>query len=669
MKRNGKQSTNLVGAALEYSDGGSRLSIVFLCIVSLLCAACNVAVPILQKTILENLDVATDEYLWLLAGVGVAGCVLLMLENFINISIMIHFRRELESAMESSLAYKEQPLLREKGVGTFAAAVTGDSEQLSRVLAASWFSIVFNLLGAIVSIVISARWNHYFLIITSVAYVVILVIIFVFNRISVHYFRKEKMISYSLGAKIREMVDTHQSIMSYSNYMDYQETFKVDLDERGNCAKASERATAAGASLVKLVKMVSLVVFFFVAVYELRAMKTLEEKYAAFPVFVALVSFFETIFAPIATLNTTYNYASKFRAFYDPYKGVVAHEGIGEIPANLAMELHHIGLIEDGVLVLDNIDFQLDKIYGVVGLEGEPKVKLLSYLRGEDYPPQGHIGLGGARIFEIEKNLRLSLLTFNPSPNEVFGSGLEFNITLGKQLLSDEEYEEKKNTYFQSVEEFFHLLDAGKIFTHWKSKSLVAMILNDFFAIDERLYRSKNVQNDVYSRFEAIKDRKQFIEEIGASIFAKKYAKRSRYDYLVHTLNLYSLDSRSFGVSGKRLPDSERSLLLLARFLLPETENPFVLIDPLEHLPIDSYKNALHAVKDATRGRKGLILCQDIDALKTWTDEVILFQDGIVVDHASHTKLLNRCKPYQKLCAQYGLSPRAKKKPAAKNEE
>ena len=657
-----KKSHSIFGVALEYADGISKGSIFLLSLVSLLCAACNVLVPVIQKDILQSLDRTSDSYLWLLGVVAVVGCVFLMLENFINISIMMRFRRELESAMESSLAFKEQPILTEKGVGVFSASVTGDSEQLARVLAAGWFSIIFNIIGAIVSIIISATWELYFMIIVVIAYVLILIVIFSFSRLSASYFRKEKTVSYSIAAKIREMCDTHRSIMTYGEYLEFQDTFKVELDQRARYANASERAAAAGASLVKLIRMIAVVVYFFFAVYALREMTDAKERLEAFPTVVALVSSFETIFAPVAALNNTYNLAAKFRAFYDPYLEVVSHEGIGEFPSSLDLEVHDVSLIENGEVILGNVDFKLDKVYGLVGLEGKGKASFLSYLRGETYPVDGHIALGGARIYEIEKNLRLGLLIFNATANETFGSGLEFNITLGKKIVPDEEYESLKENYIRDLENFFHIVDKGELFKKFKHKSLTCKILGDFFGIDDRLYHDKSLQNEVLSRFSSIENREEFVHTIGASMFARRYAKLSRYQYLVHTLGLVGLEGRTFGASGKNLTESERGLLLLARFLLPETDNPFILVDPFEHLPVESHKVAIKVVKEATAGRKGLIISQDPDALKTWTDEIIVFQHGHIVDCASHAKLLNRCKPYQTLCAHYGLAPKARKK-------
>ena len=660
MKRNGKYATNLVGVAHEYSDGITKTQIVLLSIVSLLCAVCNVAGPIVQKQILSHLDASSDIYLWLFLAVTVAGAVLLVFENFLNIAIMMRFRRELESAMESSLAFKEQVLLAEKGVGVFAASITGDSEQLSRVLGAGWFSIVFNLLGAIVSIIISATWELFFLLIASIAYLLILVIIYVFNRISVHYFRLEKEVTYVIGAKIREMVDCHRSIMAYGSYLGYQDTLKEELDARERYVRASERASAIGSSLIKLVQGLALAVFFFMVVYELRGIPNFEERSEYFPTVVALVSFFGTIFAPISALNTTYNNASKFRAFYEPFKGVVEHEGFGELPSTLDMKLCHVSSIVDHTLVLQDIDVRLDRIYGVVGLEGEGKAELLSYLRGESFPPTGHIELGGARIAEIEKSLRLSVLTFNPSHNEVFGGDLEYNVALGKPLLNDREYEEKKQEYFEKLSRFFSHCDQGNVFSHGKAKGIAREILKDFFSIDERLFRAKSLQNEIVSLFKGVENRKKFIATVGNSIFATKYAKRSRYRRLVDQLDLTALESRPFGVSGRKLPDSERALVLLARFLLPETDNPFVLIDPLEHLPPDSYKAAIKAIKEATVSREGLIFSPDINALASLSDEILFFEEGTLVEHASHSKLLQKSKEYQKLCAELGLKVKKK---------
>lgn len=648
MKPNKKKSRTLIGAALRHSDGLSKFAIASLCIVSLACAACNVLLPILQKQILEKLDSTNDSQLWVLLAVSVAGCLFLMLENFLNISIMMRFRREMESAMEFSLAYKEQPLLNEKGVGVYSASILGDSEQIARVLAASWFSIIFNLAGAIVSIVISATWKHYFLFIAMVAYALILLIIFFSATVSAKYFRKEREISYVLGAKIREMVDTNRSIMMYGSYLDFQQRFAPELAERERCVKHYERAAALSTSLIRMVQMLAVAVFFFFAVYELRQMPDDSARLAEFPVIVALVSYFETIFVPVGALNTTVINASKFRAFYSSYREVVAQDTFGEIPENLHLKIHSLNVIESGLIYFSNFDLDVDQIYGVVGMEREYKAKLISYLRGETYPPDGHIELGGARIYEIEKNLRLTVLTFNSTMNEVFGEGLEYNIAFGKKLLKDAEYDAKKEEYFESLRTFFANIDDQTALKR-KNLPLTYGVFHDFFALDTHFHRSISLQKRLLFQFGQIKDREAFIQTIGASAFAKKYARRSRYERIVREFNLDDLELRDFGVGGRKLLEQERALLLLGRFLLPETGNPFVLVDPLDHLPLHNQKAAIKLLKEATKNRGGIIFDSDLEALRGISDEIVYFEEGYMQAKGTHAQLMRKCQPYHDL--------------------
>lgn len=644
-----KQPKHLVGVALKYSDGFSKRAIVFLCIISFLCATCNVLLPILEKRVLEHLDLTTDIELWQLLGISILGCVFLMLENFLNIAILMRFRRELESAMEFSLAYKEQPMLQEKGVGVYSSAILGDSEQIGRVLAAGWFSIIFNLVGAIVAIVISATWKHYFLFVAMVSYALILIIIGVCSTLTARYARKEREISYVLGAKVREMVDTNRAIMTYGSYLQFQERFAPELKERERWVNASERAAALSTSMIRMIQMVAVAVFFFFATYELRGISDPSARAATYPTLIALVSYLETIFVPVGALNTTAMNASRFYAFYSSYQDVVAEkDGFGELPENLSMRIHALNVIDNGLVYLSNFGFDVDQVYGIVGMDGEYKTKLVSFLRGESYPPDGHIELGGARIYEIEKNLRLSLLTFNSASNEIYGEGLEFNLTLGKTLLNDAEFERTREEYFASLRTFFDNVDHHTALRH-KNKPLTHSVFRDFFALDMRQNRSITVQNDLLLKFEQVKERENFIQTVGASIFASKYARRSRYDKIVRDLGLESYELRDFGVSGRKLLAQDRALLILGRFLLMETENPFVLIDIMGNLPLHSQKAALKHLKEALHDRRGIIFESNLDALHTLSDSIVYFEEGYIRAIGPHSQLMRKCKPYHDL--------------------
>ena len=646
--------------AFRYGDSISKLEMVALCFVSALCAACNVLLPYLQKLILESIgpDSGDNFLLWVYLGVGVGGAIALAFENFINVAIMMRLRRSLERAMLYSITYKEQPLLQEKGVGVFASTAVGDAEQLSRVLAAGWFSILFNLIGAVVSIVISATWNQYFLFIVLIAYLLVLIVIYVFNGISVYYFRKEKVLGYTLIHHVRESVESHRSIMSYGSYDGYQQNLKKDFLLRRKYYSMSENMTNLASALIKLIQAVALAVFFFFAVMELRS----GEALAQYPVLVALVSYFATIFAPIATINATYNNAIKFRAFYDPFTDIVRFPGLGLLPANLDMRVIGVETIQNTVLILGGIDIDFDKVYGVIGLHGESKAALLSYLRGETKPEIGSVRLSGIPIHEIEKNLRLSLFSINPSRNEIFENGLEFNVTLGKPLLDNQTYEEKKREYFDFLRRFFDLIDAGCSFSKKKDGLIINEVIRDFYSLDSHLRGDRFVRDSVIAAFASVEDREEFIASVGNSIFSKKYAKRSRYEKILAELSLYSLENRAFGYGGKTLLESERALILLARFLLPENQNPFLLLSPLEHVPFEIYSSAVALIRAMTKGRKGLIIMPDLEAMRTLCDEFIVMEGGHIIERGKHANLVRRKTKYAKIYAEARKPVRVDKK-------
>ena len=651
-------------AAYRYGDGISKLEMVLLCFVSALCATCNVLLPYFQKVILESIgqDSGDNTLLWVYLLIGIGGAVALAFENFINVAIMMRLRRGLERAMLYSLTYKEQPIIQEKGIGVFASTAVGDAEQLSRVLAAGWFSILFNLIGAIVSIIISATWNQYFLVIVLVAYLLVLIVIYIFNGISVHYFRKEKVLSYTIIHHVRESVESHRSIMAYGSYDAYQQNMKPDFLLRRKYFSKAENMANLSTALIRLIQAVALAIFFFFAVAELRNQQTTGQQGLTYPVLVALVSYFATIFAPIASINTTYNNAIKFRAFYDPFRDIIRFPGLGILPQNLDVRVIGVEAIQNTVLILDGIDIDFDKIYGVLGLHGESKAALLSYLRGESIPETGKVRLAGIPLHEIEKNLRLSLFSVNPTAAEVFEQGLEYNVTMGKPLLSDRDYKAKKTEYFDFLRHFFERIDNGCAFTRKKDRVIIEEIVRDFYSFDSGLRKSKFIRDSVIAAFSAVEDREEFIATVGNSVFSKKYAKRTRYERILAELSLYSLENREFGMAGKKLLESERALVLLARFLLPENDNPFLLLSPLEHVPVEVYVSAIELIKALTKGRKGLVIMPDLDGMRAICDEFLVMEGGNIVERGKHVNLIRRKTIYAKIYAEANKHPRTEKK-------
>ena len=636
-----RKSSGILKAVHAFSSGKTRFSIALLCIVSFVCALSNVLLPILQKVLLEDLDHTGDHYLWALLGIGSAGCVFLGLESLINISIMMSFRQELERALMNSLLYKDQEMIREKGVGAFSAAIIGDSEQIARVLAASWFSIFFNLAGALASIIISATWKIYFFVIVLSAYALILIIVFVFNQISVAYFRKEKEVGYLIARNMREYVDTSRSVFAYGSPADYQDRLRECFDLRRKYLRGYEMASAVSSALIKLVKVIALVAFFFFAVNELRSANGPWERDALYPTIVALVSYFETIFVPISALSTTYNNALKFRAFYEPYEEAVRFKGLGQVPEDHELKISDISLILDSSLVLSDVSIDVDKVYGVVGLDGLARARLLSYVFGDADPKEGSVTLGGVPMSEVEKYLRLSLVTWNSKAHDVYEHGLEYNLTLGKKILKDRAYEQGLKEYMGEMLHFFQLLGEGKVTTS-KYRPLLRKMVREIFGLSGRHYLKKSFLEEEIRVLKEVKDPKEFIHVCAPSLYAKKYVRKSRYDKIVGDLRLLELDRRDFGVSGRKLTEADRALILLARFLLPDTDNPFVLIDPLEHLPIDLYDDAIALLRLATKDRRGLIICSDLSAMRLLAEEIIVFQEGHIAEKGKHGALLKR---------------------------
>ena len=155
-----RKSESLVRVAIHYQDKPIVVKEVFLFVCSLFASLCNVLAPLLEKYILENLTgSSTRNYAVLFVLITAASYLFLGVTNVLNLQVFYRFRLIRENERILSLSEKDPDIIHKEGAGAYSAAVFGDSDQISKVVAANWFLIIFNVRSAIASRVISAVYS------------------------------------------------------------------------------------------------------------------------------------------------------------------------------------------------------------------------------------------------------------------------------------------------------------------------------------------------------------------------------------------------------------------------------------------------------------------------------------------------------------------------------
>ena len=585
-----RKSESLVRVAIHYQDKPIVVKEVFLFVCSLFASLCNVLAPLLEKYILENLTgSSTRNYAALFVLITAASYLFLGVTNVLNLQVFYRFRLIRENERILSLSEKDPDIIHKEGAGAYSAAVFGDSDQISKVVAANWFLIIFNVRSAIASRVISAVYSLYFLVIALIGYILIILAILVFTKFSIQYYRKGKEDGYSLSPKVRELVDDRNAILSYTTRKAYQGRIQKFFLKRDGNQRKSEEIDAIEDVFIKGVEALCAAVFLFFGIRQRNPSSSLYNPAFDYPTLVALISYFTTIFVPIPSLSSTFKNRRRFHAFYERIKEVVSCEPVGKIPANRELSFDKVTIDEhpeDREATPLMLNFSLQR-KGRIGLYRKDQVLQQKFMqiREEDILPSGgKITLGGYELKDIRKSLVRGLIRFPSTLNDIFFDGFEFNITLGKPLLTDEEYLLKEKEYEKGRKEFLLRLKDKTIFQR-KHRKIFSRYLKDILGMDMDALKSEEEKKILVDAFSAIQDIDLYVSRMGPCFFSREYAHLSRYESLLVKLDRKDLKTKNLGPKGKNLTIDEKKKILLARFFLPD--NPALRILNDNRIPSD----------------------------------------------------------------------------------
>ena len=644
MKDRKRKSESLLKVAIHYQDKPIALKEVLLCFCSFLCSFLNVLSPLRQKWILENLlDKAAKQYALLFILITVFSYILLGICNVLNLQIFYRFRLIRENERILSLSEKDPEIIRKEGAGAYSASVFGDSDQISKVIAANWFLILFNRLSAIASRVISAVYSLYFLLIALCGYVLILIGIVLFTHFSILFYRKGKEDGYTLSPKVRELVDDRNTILSYTTRSAYQNRVKEFFLRRDGHQRKSEEIDRIEDAAIKGIEALCVAVLLYFGIRQRNPSSALYDPKFDYPTLVALISYFTTIFLPIPSLSSTFKNRRMFSAFYSRIKDVVSYEPIGKIPLSRELSFDRVSIDEHprdrDIPPLRRNFSSIRK--GKVGLYREDPVLRQKFRQRRDGDIRlsgGRILLGGHDLKNIRKTLVRALIRFPSTANDIFFDGAAFNLTLGKPLLSDEEYEAKREEYQEGRNKFLLRIKDGSIYS-FKQRALLSLYLKDILGMDYDAIKNKEEKDALTKAFSLLSDLASYVRQRAPCFFSREYAKKSRYESLIKDLGREELFGKSFGPRGKNLTREEKKKIILARYLLLENGATLRITDNRVLSDREKFRNLMASYTDS---KNVVLLSSDRDLLKKRTDRIIFFDSterkGTWVEKSSKKK-------------------------------
>lgn len=605
-------------------------------------AANSVAVvfPLIQKKIIDGISLSfiDKKDIILLLFIAFAGSFISIITAVILKNLFMSFKNTIEMELLKSVTRKQSKIINAKGSGAFMVSIFGDSEQIASLIEINYFSVFILCISNIIILVISCKWSYIFIGTVVPAYILMLLTLFISNKIYTVKFAKARELVFSLNPKVLEFIENRDTVMSYSNIIDYEKLLGKDFLLRDKYFKQAFTVNALSKSILDIIKTMSMAAFFVLAMKEILLGNIRISN------FFALLAYFFQIYLPINALYEISTGMNRFKMLKQRIGDSLEKSVKTELPSDLTLNIDSLYFSfkkeDKEIEVLQNITIPIDKKISIVGLSGEGKTTLIKLLLGKLCTNSGQCTLGGANTHLIPENILRAGIRYYMQEHEIFNSDIHFNITLGKDGLTQIEYNEKQIALENELKMMFDKINNMESnFSYSKFTESEKEILKKLFLIDKKEAKQLPLKN-IFQKGKLC-NMDYVANMIASSLTSKNYYVKDKYNEIYKALDLEKLEGREFGQRGNKISGGEKAKVSLARFLLPEYERFFILDEPFANLDLLSEKNCLSILKKyLTNYRGGIIISHKLNIIKELSEKIIILENGKISKTGSQADLL-----------------------------
>ncbi|MGF7109770.1 ATP-binding cassette domain-containing protein [Treponema pedis] len=605
-------------------------------------AANSVAVvfPLIQKKIIDGISLSfiDKKDIILLLFIAFAGSFISIITAVILKNLFMSFKNTIEMELLKSVTRKQSKIINAKGSGAFMVSIFGDSEQIASLIEINYFSVFILCISNIIILVISCKWSYIFIGTVVPAYILMLLTLFISNKIYTVKFAKARELVFSLNPKVLEFIENRDTVMSYSNIIDYEKLLGKDFLLRDKYFKQAFTVNALSKSILDIIKTMSMAAFFVLAMKEILLGNIRISN------FFALLAYFSQIYLPINALYEISTGMNRFKMLKQRIGDSLEKSVKTELPSDLTLNIDSLYFSfkkdDKEIEILQNITIPIDKKIAVVGLSGEGKTTLIKLLLGKLCANSGQCTLGGANTYLIPENILRAGIRYYMQEHEIFNSDIHFNITLGKDGLTQIEYNKKQIALENELKMMFDKINNMESnFSYSKFTESEKEILKKLFLIDKKEAKQVPLKN-IFQKGKLC-NMDYVANMIASSLTSKNYYVKDKYNEIYKALDLEKLEGREFGQRGNKISGGEKAKVSLARFLLPEYEQFFILDEPFANLDLLSEKNCLSILKKyLTNYRGGIIISHKLNIIKELSEKIIILEDGKISKTGSQADLL-----------------------------
>lgn len=615
--------------------------------IALVSSIVSILIPVVQKNLIlgiTNGKLDREEIIKICLIIFI-GIIVNVLEALGLNKLMICLKRKIQQELLNSGIRNDNPIIRDKGAGAYMVSIFGDSEQISGLIQNNVFYIFFQVVAAIVVLIITLNWSMLFAAIVIPSYIIMIAIHILSNKLYLKKYEIGREYVYEVNPKTLEYIENRSTILGYAQIQSYENNLYQLFDKRDASFEKAFAINTVSLVLLKAVKTISLLLFFIFSLYEiLKESMTVAE-------FVAMTTYFSTIYAPIEIIKQFYMQVHKYHVAKSKIEDSLKKQIRSGIPKDYSLQLYNCSYMYKDIDTkghLDNVTINVNDKIALVGLSGEGKTTIIKMLLGEIIPNIGRCVCGTQDISRISKYILRTYIRYYSQNIEIFNEDLCFNIALGKKGVDQKEYINHQQSLISLT---------GQCLIKIKNKCSNKQLSDDEKHLIQEVFLSDVNECSEYIFNDIIGEDNQTIETcaqiIGECVTARRYYINEKYNDILNMLELNVLKNRKLGQRGDMISGGEKNKIAMARFLLPEYGRYFILDEPFTNLDLISEEKCMNALRFYTKDMNGILISHKMNIVRNFANQIYVLENGKITDKGIHQELINKSGLYKKLYEEY----------------
>jgi len=630
-----KNQKNYIQFILNWLNNTNKGSIIFLMVVILVSGICNILLPIIQRNVFNDINVQERFRcsIFILLCVGILLGVVQLIGAIIRTKINNGIQHQLQLRLMINGIENSNQIIDKRGAGAYIGAVYGDCEQIANIIAKLplWSAFV-SVIQVVITIYISISWTWILIAILLPSYLIAITLIELCNKKSKPEFASFRQLLMKINPKLLEMIENRNSILGYMGIRRAENEIEEMFCERDVHIQKYSYYNEVSSIIVSLCALIGRVIFII-----LLATQFMNGKINIGDV-IALLGYLSIGFQPLSLVRTLLEDMNRFHILEGRIHDLLPNEGndINIVQGTYEMKDCEIRYEnenekekESNIFNVSNI---FDNVSGVVGLSGSGKSSLIKMMTGGLTVMGGTCKFGGVNVQNIGLTSLLQVVRNYPQNPEIFDNTLEYNITFGKEGVTQEQFD------ILCREKEIELASEKWDWVQYRE-------------ICEKLgvKYEEHQKEIIIEEFKKVKSINNFIK----MLISQDVYIQEKYDAICQNLGLEKIVGRNFGVHGSNISGGEKNRIALARFLLPEGAQFFILDEPFVNIDILSLKKCMKAFKEFKPCKNGIIVSHDLNIIRYFCDDIIVVEEDGSIIKGTEKEVSSKSPLYNKLQLEY----------------